>query len=431
MEDELKTILQDLRLIPVSSFILGRLKFLWNRLQEYRDELDIKQIFQAEAMRMHPDLYEYMRYHLEKCPIEVSGTAAKMMTRNLKGRTLTIPVCEVWVGSDLQLPPIRDKEIHREYGWDRSDYVIAQTKLGKRLIEDNITFEARAIQIEPSCAKIEGALTTYCSALATQDALEYELLTETAMHFSASNDNKKTFPKLMGKLKKRLAAERSADNYLLEGTGRCNALAISTVIIYQDTKNDYKIMFGKRSGETGAHADLFHVIPACMFQPEVGDVDAEWNVHHNVLKEYAEELFSENIDPKAENAKYFYDKWPSVIALRQALDEGKCKFMITGLVVNILNLRPEICTLLLVNDISWWQQEYDKMSKNWEYLPKQKILEQHEKARTFFRLESVEEELLDYSGSNAGMWVPPGLAALWLGVDAARRELGIDSKKTV
>jgi hypothetical protein len=36
----------------------------------------------------------------------------------------------------------------------------------------------------------------------------------------------------------------------------------------------------------------------------------------------------------------------------------------------------------------------------------------------------MEEGFLSYFGCASGEWTAPGLAALWLGVDAARKELG-------
>ena len=204
---------------------------------------------------------------------------------------------------------------------------------------------------------------------------------------------------------------------------RCNAMAIAMVIVYNDGDDNYRVMFGKRSGETAAHADLCHVIPAGMFQPELGDPKTEWDIKHNILKEYGEELFSQELVVNAPDAKYFYTEWPGVASLLSAINEGKCEFAVTGLVVNVLNLRPEICCLLLVRDAAWWAQQKPTMRLNWEYAPRQAVLDTVKRAHSDFSLNSVEQEFVAVFTASAGMWVPPGLAALWLGVDAARQAI--------
>ena len=196
-------------------------------------------------------------------------------------------------------------------------------------------------------------------------------------------------------------------------------MAIATVIIYNSGDDKYRVVFGKRGVEVAAHAELLHVIPAGMFQPELGDIRTEWDIKHNVLKEYGEEVFSEPLDEQAREATYFYSGWRGVASFLKALDEGKCEFVVTGLVVNLLNLRPEICCLILVRDSDWWAEQ--KQNWNWEYASRQKVFDEGKAVRSEFSLDSIEEEF--HSEFTAGMWVPPGLAALWLGVDAARLAL--------
>jgi hypothetical protein len=113
--------------------------------------------------------------------------------------------------------------------------------------------------------------------------------------------------------------------------------------------------------------------------------------------------------------------------LLEAIDSGKCALTTTGVVVNQLNFRPEICMLLLVRDPDWWEAESSMMQLNWEYANRQDLLRLasvKDKYWTDLTLDGVEGEFRGFFGASPAMWVPSGLAALWLGVDAARKNLG-------
>jgi hypothetical protein len=166
-----------------------------------------------------------------------------------------------------------------------------------------------------------------------------------------------------------------------------------------------------------------------MFQPELGQPRDEWDIKHNVLKEYGEELFDLELDKHSLDARYFYSQWGSkpeshcVRELLEELQKGLCTFKTTGLIVNLMNLRPEVCTLLLVKDAEWWEIQRRLMKRNWEYLTLQEIWNERDRALTDLRLDQFENEFLDYFGCASGDWTVPGLATLLLGVEAARKEL--------
>lgn len=406
----------------VGGIATERLERLWRWLQRHRDRTDIEEVLQAEATRAHPGLYEYLDFRLEKRPVMIAGQPARLMKRRLKERSLIIPVSLLMSGADVRLAPLRqDTVIHRENDWEQSAYVKTQRLLARE-IQDNVVFTAQSIELHGNDAIINGGLSTYGSCLATQDALEWELLVQASRNLPLVCC-RSDFPRLSVTLTHRIKAEDAAGNYLLCGRGRHNALGVSTAIVYRSPEGGYRVLVGKRSAGTCAHADLFHVIPAGMFQPELGQLADEWDVLHGVLKEYGEELFNERLNLQALGARYFYKEWTGVRKIRKALAEGKCIFQITGLIVNLLNLRPELCALLLVNDADWWESQHDSMKTNWEYAPRGQVMAKQGKAQSDFRLDTIEQEFLDYFGCTPDMWVPPGLGALWLGVDAARKQL--------
>ncbi len=184
-------------------------------------------------------------------------------------------------------------------------------------------------------------------------------------------------------------------------------------------------MIARRTEKLAVHANLFHVLPAGMFQPEMAAFDVEWNVYHNILKEYAEELYGFELDEERNDPTYFYKEESAVRRLRKAIDNGKCLIMTTGLVISLLNLRPEICTILLVKDADWWIKQRGVQKLNWEYMKRQEMFEKVGGNWTDYELNRIEEQFLEDFGTNPGQWVPPGLGALWLGVDAARVALGL------
>ncbi|MBU2550154.1 MAG: hypothetical protein KKB20_17225 [Proteobacteria bacterium] len=86
-----------------------------------------------------------------------------------------------------------------------------------------------------------------------------------------------------------------------------------------------------------------------------------------MLKEYGEELFSFELDPDVRPPDYFLSAWGPVAELRAALNSPRrARLLPTGLALNLINLRWEICTLLLVDDDVWWRKQAAAMKVNWE-----------------------------------------------------------------
>lgn len=408
-----------------SSFVASWLGRRLKALPDYLGEQQKKTALQTEAMRHHPRLCDYLSHRLNRQQIKVGNEPAQLMERLLDGQRLTIPACLVREGQNVSLGDLTERPT-QTFKWEGTEYVKAQQLLGRR-IEDNPVFTAERIELSGSDAVIQGGMSTYCPSLATQDALEWELLVEAGQHFPLLYQA--DFPRLDGRLAQRAQAERAAGHDLLSGMGRSNAIAIATLIVYKGAMGEYRAVVGKRSSETAAHADLFHVIPAGMFQPEFGRPGEEWDIQHNVLKEYGEELFDREVDHRNRDSRYFYKRWSPeprsycVRDLREKLREGNCIFKVTGLIVNLLNLRPEVCTLLLVKDAEWWEAQRSLMKGNWEYLPLKEAKDENGKAVTEFQLDRIEKDYLNSFRCESGWWTAPGLAALWLGVDAARKEL--------
>jgi hypothetical protein len=392
---------------------VGRLSAIrdWTRNRAHQDM--VSQYLDAESARMHPLVYAY----IDKYSSEPKD---RMLRKRLPSGDLRIPVSVATRGpvklGQLVVP------IARDASWKSNEYVKIRQAIGGE-VWDNECFSARSMRFDDSGVLVlGGGLTTYGAALAHHDSLEWELLIE-ASKIIARRDQQ--LPRLDRMLPLRREVTGRIRHGATAGTGSFSAISVSTLLVYNDA-GTYKVMVGKRSGRTGAHADLFHVIPACMHQPELGSAIEEWDIQHTVLKEYAEELFNETLRKNAQNYKYFYRTSRPVASLLAAIRRGSCTLSTTGLIINQLNFRPEICMLLLVRDPDWWEAESAMMQHNWEYVNRQELLRlasTQDKYWTDLRLDDVEFQFNEFFGTSPAMWVPSGLAALWLGVDAARRDL--------
>lgn len=60
---------------------------------------------------------------------------------------------------------------------------------------------------------------------------------------------------------------------------------------------------------------------------------------------------------------------PPISSLQKLMSVGKAKLYITGLYLDFFRLRPEILTLLVIDDSSWYHSHFSskKSIGNWEY----------------------------------------------------------------
>lgn len=209
------------------------------------------------------------------------------------------------------------------------------THLGALLVEkptlyDGATYIMQQIATNP--LTIHGGIGRYYDMLATCDALEQEIY----------HTNGK-FP-----LRDTLHAIISPEAALTDGQGRSAAIGVSTLIVF-NLEGDYRAILARRSSQTAIHAGMYHVLPAFMLEPTETDVFAasSWNLTRQVEREILEEVFGvpENDD---------YDNHPALEDLRMMRTTGRASLYLTGVVMNLLTMRPEIGTLLLIHDRDWY-----------------------------------------------------------------------------
>jgi hypothetical protein len=265
--------------------------------------------------------------------------------------------------------------------------------------------------------KLNCVIGRYLDALRSCDVLEWELLTD--LHHLRSGDDIDTY--LRKHLRLRQHVHRLCRFYdpVTHFAGRSAALSVSTLVLFNRGK-DYAVIIGERSADAVAvHGDLYHVVPSGMFQPSVGQLRDEYSILHCVLREYLEELFSSSeaqSSPAAISHEFFY-RDPNIQLLRRFLDSGEAALYLTGFVVNALNLRPEICTLLHIRTPEWYSIHKSGIA------PAQRIELNEEfkkpEDKVAGRANVVPIDRILAFGIRPQNVVPPGAAAIALGLETA------------
>lgn len=212
---------------------------------------------------------------------------------------------------------------------------------------------------------------------------------------------------------------------LLNGGGVNAAIGGATLVVFMRAGVPQMIC-AKRSNTVADQPGKYHVVPSFIFQPASAargqaEASVERRVDHNVFREYLEELFSV---PEAQlrTPAAVYDH-PNMRYLRTLLDEGRAGLQVTGAAFNLMNHRPEICTLLLVQDEDWFASQSDEAAAAGRGLAPLKFNAEFDG--------SVGAAILPMAD---GRWAniydpktitPSGAAAIALGVRCAAERLGL------
>jgi len=232
-------------------------------------------------------------------------------------------------------------------------YVQFLRRMGRPL-QDLPTYSMTEMRVDTTIT-FECGMGTYFGALCTCDALEWEILAALEQgHVPMEARSALEMLKFRGRVHAR------SEEPITRPHGRDAAIAISTVIIFRGSRQ-YEVVVQRRSdAAAAAHGGLWHVAPSCMFQPVAGDALNEYSIVHNVYREYLEELFRvpETVEaPAVLSYDYFYDN-SNLKFLRHLLELGDAALLCTGVSVNLLNLRPEICMLLHIDTPEWFRKHH-------------------------------------------------------------------------
>ena len=296
-------------------------------------------------------------------------------------------------------PSVARASIETDWACVDRSFVELRKRAGSK-IENLQTFCLERVYLRDQVPVLRGNLVGYYEdCLATCDAIERELLLAFASNPPNTADVVEfdRFAKANLALRnaaKAFCVERSASPYLT-GIGRSAAIAVSTLLFAKMPDRSVVTFLGQRSGKTAAHPYLMHVVPSGMFQPiwhwqnpgrsmDSQYYSTEWSLRNHVLRELAHELFGRDIHsdlarqpPETPDVIFGY---PEVKYLDHLITSGKANLFVTAVLVNLLNLRPEIATVLIIDDPKWYDQHsrgthgLPRFARSWEFLNDVKLV---------------------------------------------------------
>jgi len=368
-----------------------------------------------EPSRGNPYLYEYLRWKYEGEPIFERGGFTFPVTAYPTSRSqqsdpesaLIRPISEGFPPDDELLKDPLMRELVQRAGKPAQNlptFAMQELLVGER--------------VQMRCQ-----MGTYFDMIDTCDALEWEILRAASSLKTASMQAYKLFDKRLP-LRSRLHAQVSNP----VRSGACRSLAISLnalVAFYQD--DDVYLMLRKRSEQVAVHAGLIHVIPSFMFQPATPAIGHEFSLRHNIYREYLEELFDRPDPKQGESDPEYFTRDPLLLELSHMLETGQAEWYYTGVAVNLLNLRPDICTLLLIKDDSWYRRHTDltvpedqRFQLNVEFAPHFQEAESPVALVGNIPLKPTDRELAEHVSIEPRTMTPCGAFAFWAGVDLLR-----------
>jgi hypothetical protein len=275
---------------------------------------------------------------------------------------------------------------------------------------------------------LDCALGTYFAAVSSQDIFESELL----LNFAKINPSPQSFEEFSKKIVLRNHLHSLGDPFS-KPVGMSSALSIDTAIIFAE-ESTFKVFLWERSEDVAVYPNLLQIIPSAMFQPAVNDFRREYSIKHNVYREYLEELFGlEEADRSKGNYawNHFYDN-PNLKYLKQLEEKGNASFYLTGVSVNLLQMRVGVCLLLLIKDGDWivnhstggkvGELQLSKVSFNYEY----KNTDELDITRFGALSLDLTKKIILPDYFKPQHFCPSAAATLKLAVDVAREEMMID-----
>lgn len=380
-------------------------------------------VFNNKDARLHLNLYEFL-------------TELYFDVDILVGPESPFPMGILELSSEVKNSPNTilgriDSSNKKEITILEPELVNALKRKGVKIWNGNtFSLDHLVLDHERKVSTINAYIGSYFNMISSADYLELELLAAIAQDKSIDLTD-------FSARRATMSEYNSPLECLKNGGGVDAVIAISTLVVYL-RDNRYWLLCDVRSKEIAEYGDLYHVIPSFIFQPVTGvsehNLKVEWSITHNIYREYLEELF--NV-PEVEQigkpvAPDFFYRHPNLLLLQSMLNDGSAKIKGVALGFNLFNHRPEILTLLLIEDELWYECQKDVFGAK-EYGVNHLNLSNefltNEPKNNITHLDIVTTLPLDdnHWANIAKPWlmVPPGAPALVLGAKAAVSYLGI------
>lgn len=273
-------------------------------------------------------------------------------------------------------------------------YLHSLQNSGRNLF-NGTTFTLRRLRSKP--LRIDGGLGNYFDMIATCAALEQEL-----------HD---VFDSGLVRLPMRAQYHRDVDarNALTHGKGRSAALGGLMLIVFKH-EGQYKAIVSRRTSAHATHPNILHLLPAFIFQP-VGDDSAlsQWTFKQHLYREYLEELVGmpeEGVDMLSH---------PALKDLQAMEADGRAIIHLTGASLNLMTLRVEISTVLVIHEDNWWRDLQSGANGYALNTP------ESSDALLLISIEDDAQIQKDLPDNYYLNMVTQAIPAFWEGVDAARK----------
>lgn len=228
-----------------------------------------------------------------------------------------------------------------DYGFYNYGHLNTLRNAGRNLF-DGTTFDLTRIRQHP--LRVDAQLGSYFDMIATCDALDQELRAAAHMRFMRVPQ------------RAQLHRTLSPAQALRDGRGRAATLGVITLIVFKHGEQ-YVALMSRRSDQAATDPGTLYMLPAFIWQPMRPDGvhDVEWRVSHHIYREYLEELFAMPEENAPDDPTYFYEH-PALVYLRDLMASGEASLYLTGLSFNLLTLRAEVATLLLIRTPDWYER---------------------------------------------------------------------------
>jgi hypothetical protein len=367
----------------------------------------------------NPHLYQYLGW-------KYGGVPLLRRQRHLYPVAVFLPAEEQIGDVDSVLLDLQDTS-PEDYQLEPRDATFRQLwdqTLRRGHLQDLPTYTMKRLTASEDRLGIVCERGSYFRAVETCDALEWEAVTSAATELNDSS--KEAFERFDATLPLRCRLHAIVDDPITDGRHRSAAIAVSTLVAFND-EGQYYLLLSRRAGEgVTAYRGLLHVVPSFMFQPVAGHYREEWSIRHNIYREYLEELFDRPEPQGGMTAwRQFYVD-PCLVYLRDLEERGDARLYLTGIAVNLLNLRPEICTVLLIRSPEWFRHHTqlggprERFRLNAEWASPAGSAD-----RGISRLALATSDDAQLQADNLGptAFLPPGAAAFWLGISLVRELL--------
>jgi hypothetical protein len=186
---------------------------------------------------------------------------------------------------------------------------------------------------------------------------------------------------------------------------RVAGIGVAALVCYY-SENDHNLhaVIARRSSSVSTWKETWHVFPSGMLGTRFIDFDGyrSTDVKLAMLAEFGEELCSEDALEERSVAREFVSEFAD-----ERLGRFDSELIFTGVAFDLLNLRPEICSVILIRDPKWIRET--RIIPNYEIrrgtLTHPAVGTSDQAAATRFLPAET---------------VPSGAAALWCGIDAVR-----------